>query len=276
MKISVVIPTFNRVHTLKRSLDSIYRQTSPVDEVIVVNDGSTDSTQQLIEKHYPQVHLINQPNKGVSAARNTGLVEAKYEWIALLDSDDEWLEDKIKTVREIQTQHPQDVLFHSDEIWIRHGKRVNPMHKHRKSGGFIFSQCLPLCVISPSAAIIHQSIFNQIGGFDETLPACEDYDLWLRLCHLYPVVYIDNPLIIKYGGHADQLSRQHWGMDRFRIQALHSLLKLSSLSDEQRQLARDMLIKKSRILLKGARKHNNHQILDTFSPLLDQHEAEAC
>jgi len=276
VQISVVIPAYNRAHTLRRALDSVFRQSLAVDEVIVVNDGSTDQTQQLVEQQFPQVRLINQQNKGVSAARNTGIKAARHEWIALLDSDDEWLPDKIKLIRETQSLHPQNLLFHSDELWVRNGKRVNPMNKHRKSGGWIFEQCLPLCIISPSAAVIHRSVLMRIGLFNIDLPACEDYDLWLRLCHLYPVMYIDTPLIIKYGGHEDQLSRKYWGMDRFRIQALHTLMKLDSLSTEQRQLTRSMLIKKSRILLKGARKHNNHQVLSTFTPLLHQYEAEAC
>jgi GT2 family glycosyltransferase len=150
------------------------------------------------------------------------------------------------------------------------------MHKHNKYGGDIFQYCLPLCVISPSAAVIHRKLFASCGLFDEQLPACEDYDLWLRICHRYPVHYLDQALIIKYGGHDDQLSRKHWGMDRFRIQALHALMQQPSLKPAQHQLARNMLVKKLKILLKGAIKHNNQQILQTYQPLLQQYEGATC
>ena len=275
MKISVVIPSHNRAHTLQRALQSVLNQQSPADEIIVVDDGSTDHTAELLQQ-YPNVRLIQQPNKGVSAARNQGIQSSTHEWIALLDSDDEWLPGKLALIRQAQQQHTDIKLLHSNEIWIRNGVRVNPMNKHNKYGGNIFRHCLPLCVISPSAAVLHRSLFDDCGLFDENLPACEDYDLWLRICHRYPVAYIPEPLINKYGGHEDQLSRRFWGMDRFRIQALHQLMQLDSLSSEQQQLSQEMLVKKLTILLKGAIKHDNQQILQQYQPLLDQYQASTC
>ena len=109
------------------------------------------------------------------------------------------------------------------------------MHKHAKAGGWIYTHCLPLCAISPSAVLIHRSIFDCVGLFNEQLPACEDYDLWLRICARFPVHFIPEPLIIKYGGHDDQLSRRYWGMDRFRIQALEDILASGVLTEEHRQ-----------------------------------------
>ncbi|MBC8210609.1 MAG: glycosyltransferase [Gammaproteobacteria bacterium] len=276
MDISVVIPSYNRAHTLGRALTSVFSQHYPAQEVIVIDDGSSDHTQQLITNEFPQVKLIIQNNAGVSAARNSGIRAARSDWIALLDSDDEWLPEKLERIQLAQQQHPALKLFHSDEIWIRNGVRVNPMNKHAKSGGHIFQNCLPLCVISPSATVIHRAIFDQIGLFDETLPACEDYDLWLRLCHRYPVHYIDQALIRKYGGHDDQLSARYWGMDRFRIRALHRLLDAPTLQPEQKAQAIQMLIKKLRILLKGANKHQNQALLDEFSPLLQHYESLPC
>lgn len=276
MNISVVIPTFNRAHTLSRALDSVLQQTSAADEIIVVDDGSTDDTREIIHRHYPQIILLHQQNKGVSAARNRGIKAAQYDWIALLDSDDEWLPQKLASIRQAHQHNPNYQLFHSDEIWIRNGIRVNPMQKHNKNGGHIFVQCLPLCVISPSAVVLHKTIFKQIGYFNEQLAACEDYDLWLKYCHRYPVFYIEQTLIKKYGGHEDQLSRKHWGMDRFRIRALHELMALPTLSTDQQQLTRAMLVKKLKILLKGASKHDNQKILSEFKPLLDRYEALPC
>ncbi len=274
MQISVIIPSFNREKTLIRALNSVIEQTSKANEIIVIDDGSTDNTAEIIRQQYQQVKLIQQSNQGVSAARNTGIKSAKFKWIALLDSDDEWLPDKLATIRQEQQHNPDEILFHSNEIWIRNGTRVNQMNKHAKYGGQIFEFCLPLCVISPSAAIIHHSVFDQIGLFDENLPACEDYDLWLRLCHRFPVFYLDKPLIIKYGGHEDQLSRKYWGMDRFRIRALHALMNSETLRTSQRLLVLKVLTKKLGILIKGAYKHRNQEIIDEFQPLLERHEAQ--
>jgi glycosyltransferase involved in cell wall biosynthesis len=267
MRISVVIPSYNRAHTLQRALQSVFAQGSPVDEVILVDDGSTDDSAALVARLFPQVSVIQQTNGGVSAARNKGIEAAQYEWIALLDSDDCWLPHKIQTVRDAAAKHPEYILYHSDEIWVRRGVRVNPMQKHRKSGGWIFTQCLPLCAISPSAAVIEKSALQSLGLFDESLPACEDYDLWLRLCHRFPVYYIDQPLITKYGGHEDQLSRQYPAMDRFRVRALHRLLDTAALPADDFAAARSTLLGKLEILIRGARKHHNHSLIDEFEPL---------
>ena len=275
MRISVIIPCHNRAHTLTRALSSVLAQSSAADEIIVVDDGSQDNSGELVECRYPQVRLIRQQNKGVSAARNKGISAAQYDWIALLDSDDEWLPQKLQSIRDLQAQHREQVLFHSNEIWIRNGKRVNPMDKHTKYGGWIFHHCLPLCVISPSAVVMRRDILESLGGFDESLPVCEDYDLWLRLCHRYPVFYTDQPLIKKFGGHDDQLSRRHWGMDRFRIRSLDALINRYDLSAEQQHQAVSTLIDKLRILLKGALKHNNQEILNEYQPMLEHYESLA-
>ena len=267
MRISVVIPTYNRAHTLQRALQSVSAQGSAVDEVILVDDGSTDDSAAMVARQFPHVSVIHQPNGGVSAARNKGIEAAQHEWIALLDSDDSWLPDKIQAVRDAAAEHPEYILYHSDEIWVRRGVRVNPRQKHRKSGGWIFAQCLPLCAISPSAAVIKKSALQGLGLFDESLPACEDYDLWLRLCHRFPVHYIDRPLITKYGGHADQLSRQYPAMDRFRVRALHRLLDTTTLQADDFAAARSTLLVKLEILIKGARKHQNHSLIAEFEPL---------
>lgn len=275
MRISVVIPSYNRGHTLERALQSVFEQTSPVDEVILVDDGSTDGSSEMVRQLFAQVNVIAQPNLGVSAARNRGIAAARFEWIALLDSDDSWLPQKIDQIRRAQKLQPGFVLYHSDEIWMRRGVRVNPMQKHRKSGGWIFEQCLPLCAISPSATVISKSTFESIGKFDEQLPACEDYDLWLRLCHRFPVHYINQALITRYGGHDDQLSQQYPVMDRFRIRALHRLLTHETLKPEFRLAAEAMLLRKLDILLKGAIKHQNQPLIEEFGPLRESCRSDA-
>ncbi len=252
--ISVVIPTYNRAAVLPRAVESVCRQTLPPKEIIVVDDGSTDETAKLIAEKFPHVVSIRQKHQGVSGARNRGIRAATGEWIAFLDSDDEWLPRKLETqVRALQA-HPDYRICHTNEIWIRRGRRVNPKKKHRKYGGYIFRHCLPLCVISPSSVLIHRDVFRELGLFDEQLPACEDYDLWLRFCAHYPILYLEMPLIIKYGGHEDQLSRRFWGMDRFRIYALEKIIQSTVLSEADRAAALKELLRKIQIYLQGARK----------------------
>jgi len=257
MRISVVVPTYNRAGTLPRALDSILCQSLPATEIIVVDDGSNDGTAELIRRRYPQVHYLRRPNGGVSQARNLGIAAAEGDWIALLDSDDEWLPDKLATQRALLRKHPDIRLCHTEEVWIRNGLRVNQMDKHAKSGGRIFRACLPRCVISPSASTLHRSLFEEIGTFDEDLPACEDYDLWLRICATDPVAFVSSPQIRKYGGHPDQLSRQYWGMDRFRLRALEKIIRSDRLNAEDRTAACEALVRKAGILAAGARKRGN-------------------
>lgn len=255
--VSVVIPSHDRADILPRALRSALHQTHPALEVILVDDGSRDATRQVVENGFPGVRYLYQENQGVSSARNRGIRAASGDWIALLDSDDEWLPEKLQTQLETLHSSPGIRLCHSEEIWIRNGRRVNPMKKHAKSGGHIFSHCLPLCVISPSAALIHRSLLDEVGLFDESLPACEDYDLWLRICAREAVAFVDTPLIRKYGGHQDQLSRRFWGMDRFRIRALEKLLRSGILSPEQQRLAAGTLGEKADILARGAAKRGH-------------------
>ena len=257
--ISVVIPTFNRVATLTRALDSVLLQTRPADEIIVVDDGSTDGTNDLLGRDYPNVQFIAQENRGVSSARNLGILNAKGSWIAFLDSDDAWLPEKLERQIEAIAFNPEYKVCHSDEIWIRNGVRVNAKKKHRKKGGWIFHHCLPLCAISPSAVMLHRNVLESVGQFDETLPACEDYDLWLRVTSRYAVLYIDRPLIVKYGGHCDQLSMRYWGMDRFRIQALEKIILDGHLQPAEHRAALDMLVKKARIFCEGAKKRKRKE-----------------
>ena len=255
-QVSVIIPTYNRAAVLGRAIDSVLAQTLPVSEIIVVDDGSGDDTQALLRRAYPQCRVICQPNLGISAARNRGIAAARNEWLAFLDSDDEWLPGKLEAQWAALQASPECRLCHAEEIWIRNGKRVNAMNKHAKTGGSIYQRCLPLCVISPSAAIIHRDVFRDYGGFDESLPACEDYDLWLRICARESVAFVPTPQIQKYGGHDDQLSRRYWGMDRFRIVALEKILEEGCLSPEDEKATLKTIIEKSSILSSGARKRD--------------------
>jgi glycosyltransferase involved in cell wall biosynthesis len=264
IKISVIIPTYNRCELLQRAVLSVLKQTRPADEIIIIDDGSTDGTRELIPKKFPQVLYFWQENQGISAARNSGIEKATSDWIAFLDSDDTWSRRKLEYQQKALTENPEFLICHTNEIWIRHGKRVNPMKKHQKSGGYIFEKCLPLCVISPSAVMLHRFVFERFGKFDTNLPLCEDYDLWLRLCAFLPVLYLDKPLITKYGGHADQLSRSTWGLDRFRILALEKIIANPELPPAYKQAAEKMLIDKLKIYLQGAEKRGKAGELERF------------
>ena len=265
MNIAVIIPTFDRQHFLGRAIDSVLSQTRPAHEVIVIDDGSTDGTAPWLKKEYPTVKLIEQTNQGVSAARNAGIQQAQSEWIALLDSDDEWFPEKLeRQVKELQ-KYPEILFCHTDEIWIRKGVRVNPMKKHQKFGGMIFRKCLDICRISPSSALFSRTLLDDVGWFDETLPICEDYDLWLRITAKFPVLFINDPLIIKYGGHIDQLSRLVDGIEQYRITALEKILKGPNLTKTDRSAAVQMLIKKLNIYLTGLKKRGKARQVDEIS-----------
>ena len=268
ISVSVIIPTYNRAHLLPRCLDSVSSQELKPLEIIVVDDGSTDSTRDLVRRDYPGIKLISQENKGVSAARNAGIGAAAGDWLAFLDSDDAWLPGKLDRQVQAVRKDPDIGIVHTDEIWIRNGVRVNPHLKHRKYGGSIFKYCLPLCVISPSSVMIHRRVFDRVGLFDETLPVCEDYDLWLRICARMPVAFVNERLITKYGGHPDQLSTRYRGMDRYRIRSLDRVLNEVELGPADRKAAVDTLVGKIRIYLNGAAKHNNRVFVPECEQLL--------
>jgi len=251
MKISVVIPTFNRISLVARAIDSVLKQSLNPYEIIVVDDGSEDGTSEMIQNKYNSIKLIRQQNNGVSAARNKGIKHAKGDWIGLLDSDDEWKEKKLENQADRLIKTPEYDFCHTNEIWIRNGVRVNQRKKHEKYGGYIFDKCLDICRISPSSVLFRKNILDHIGWFDSQLPVCEDYDLWLRITSEYRILFIDEPLIIKYGGHDDQLSRSVESIEFFRIKSLENLLDRTELSTNNRVLAIQMIIKKYNIYLNG-------------------------
>ena len=256
MNISVIIPTFNRKETLKRAIQSVVMQSYTPYEIIVIDDGSDDGTKEWLKDNFPNVKYIYQMNSGVSSARNKGIKFARGDWIALLDSDDEWLPSKLKDQAYEIELNPAAKFLHTNEIWIRNGVRVNQMKKHKKYGGYIFEKCLDMCRISPSSVLIKKDIFDEIGMFDETLKVCEDYDLWLRFASKYPVHFLDQPLIKKYGGHSDQLSKVDDGIESYRIRSLKKIMNSGILNKKQKTITKDVLVKKMYIYAKGLEKRN--------------------
>ena len=260
MNISVVIPSYNRKEFLKRSIDSAINQTKKPLEVIVVDDGSTDGTETMIKSDYDFVKFIKQKNKGVSAARNIGIKVSIGEWICFLDSDDEWKKNKLEKQINAMKSNPSYKFFHSNEIWIKNGLRINQKKKHKKYGGDIFDKCLDMCRISPSSVMIDKTVFDEVGNFNENLVVCEDYELWLRICDKYRVFFIDEPLIIKYGGHQGQLSYSIESIENHRIKALEHLI-LGNLNRKNKRHAIQMLLSKLNIYLKGlVKRRKNDEI----------------
>jgi len=244
-------------------------------EVMVVDDGSDDDTENIIRSQFPEVSYIKQTHQGVSNARNTGIQNSKGEWIAFLDSDDEWRRTKLERQWNALQKQAEHKLCHCDEIWMRNGVRINQKKRHTKAGGWNFQNCLALCVISPSAVLMHGSVFDRVGLFDESLPVCEDYDLWLRICAVYPVLFVPEQLVIKRGGHADQLSRRYWGMDRFRIQALQKIIISDNLSADDRRAAIAMIVHKIRVYMSGAQKRGKHQEVREYQAMLEFYQGIA-
>jgi glycosyltransferase involved in cell wall biosynthesis len=260
--VSVIIPTYNRAHTLMRAIDSVFAQTILPVELIIVDDGSSDATRALVDGIVDRaletkVIYHHQKNAGVSAARNAGVQQASCQWIALLDSDDSWLPLKLEAQVKVLQDQPGLRFVHGEEIWIRNGRQVNQMSKYAKAGGAIYERCLPLCAISPSAAMMHRSLFGEVGLFREDFSVCEDYDLWLKITARREVGFVEQPVVLKYGGHDDQLSRQFVAMDYWRVIALDDALQHLPLTVLQHNLTREMLLKKCEILLRGYERHNN-------------------
>ncbi len=268
--ISVVIPTFNRGRMLKEAVDSVRRQTADNYELIVVDDGSTDGSTQFLDRH-PDIRCIRQDRRGVSAARNAGIAAANGRFLAFLDSDDLWQPQKLAIQWQFFQQHPTARICQTDEIWIRNGRRVNPKNRHQKRSGMIFEPSLALCLVSPSAVMIARSLLDQVGRFDETLPACEDYDLWLRIAWREPIYLIPEPLIIKRGGHADQLSKMPQ-LDQYRIRSLQNLIQGHPLDRHQRRAAVAMLQKKCHIYANGCQKRGRQAEAEAYRRIAQRYQ----
>jgi glycosyltransferase involved in cell wall biosynthesis len=274
-KVSIIIPTYNRLPMLKEAVDSVLAQGFEDMELIIADDGSTDGTAEAMKKYGGRIKMIrHSENKGVSAARNRGILQARGRYIAFLDSDDLWVKGKLKIQIAFLDENPHYPVCYTDEIWIRRGKRVNPMLKHSKYSGWIFEKCLPLCIISPSSVMMRKTLFSKVGLFDEALPVCEDYDLWLRISARFPIFFINRKLIIKRGGHPDQLSQRSWGNDRYRVIALEKLLSEPFIGPEEKEMVLKEMKKKCIILYKGFLKRGNEIEASEYRELMKQYGIE--
>ncbi len=267
---SVIIPSYNRKAQLINAVESVLAQNERDFELIVVDDGSDDGTSVIADEYYGRLIYIYQDNSGVSSARNKGISISNSPNITLLDSDDTWHKNKLHKHKEFMENNRNIPVHQTGDIWIRNGVRVNPGSKHIKPEGKIFIPSLQLCLISPSSVCISRTIFEKYGLFDEDLPACEDYDLWLRITPFEEIGLIKENLITRYAGHSDQLSAVHWGMDRFR---LYSILKmLNNTGDRIERLYLEAALntakEKAEILLNGAIKRCNDILAKDLSEII--------
>jgi len=235
------------------AVESVLAQEMTDFELIVIDDGSTDETEERLSTYGSRLKYYQQENGGVSSARNRGLEFARAPLVAFLDSDDLWLPAKLQLQHNYMMEHPEVHICQTEEIWWRNGRQVNPKRHHRKPSGDIFRRSLDLCLVSPSAVMMQRQLFEKVGYFDEELPAAEDYDLWLRISVEYPVPLLPDPVVIKRGGHSDQLSAMS-GIDRYRIEALEKILQSGKLSGEQYKWTWQALRRKCEIYGQGCLK----------------------
>ena len=271
MLVSIIIPVYNRASFVPKAVESVLMQTFKSFELIIVDDNSDDETYFSILPYLKDrrisYHYLKK-NRGVSFSRNFGIKIAKGKLIAFLDSDDYWLPEKL----EKQIEYMKEKNFkicQTDEIWIRRGKFVNPKKKHQKIEGDIFDKSLELCIVSPSAVLIKKEIFDEVGLFDENLPACEDYDLWLRISLKYKVGLLNEKLIVKRNGQDDQLSAIK-GLDKFRIYSLLKLLKNENLDEKRKKKVINVLTKKCQIYLNGLLKRGKIKEAEKYRRILNE------
>lgn len=265
--VSVIIPTYNRWPMVGEAVESVLAQSYQAWELIVVDDGSNDGTSKHLAQYGASLRHVSRQRSGVAAARNHGVSIARGRYVAFLDSDDLWMAKKLAIQMAFMEQHPEVQICQTEEIWVRRGVRVNPKAKHAKPSGDIFRRSLDLCLVSPSAVMMTKQLFTQFGGFDESFPVCEDYDLWLRIGVDCLVPLIPMPLVVKRGGHRDQLSHAMWGMDRYRVQSLRKLLG-NGLSGAKREWAIETLKRKISVLCQGARKRGKEYEATAFEGIL--------
>jgi glycosyltransferase involved in cell wall biosynthesis len=259
-EVSVIIPAFDRAAVLPRAIDSALAQAGPSLEIVVADDGSGDATPEILSRYArdPRVRALRLAHGGVSRARNAAVAEARAPLLAFLDSDDEWLPGKLAAQCALLRGTGLSIC-QTEEIWIRNGLRVNPPAHYVKRGGDLFAPSLRHCMLTPSSTVMTRALYESAGGFDPDFPACEDFEFWLRIVPDHEVGLVPKPYMVRYGGHADQLSMRYPAQDRFRIRALALMLERNGISADRRPMVLEALEEKLGIYETGCRKRGNEQ-----------------
>jgi len=192
--VSIIIPAYNAEQYLSQSLESALNQSYQDLEVIVVDDGSTDKSVAIAQEYGSRVKLFQQRNLGAATARNCGVKLSKGQWIAFLDSDDIWAASKI----ERQLDHCGDLSWsHSDWFFIGHNQdgTIKGSDRAPKFGGDVLSKLIVDNFIGTSTVMVRREVFLEVGGFDDSLRALQDWDLWLRIANHYEIAYLPEPLV---------------------------------------------------------------------------------
>lgn len=270
MKVSVIIPVYNRANMIAEAVSSVLTQTYTDLECIVYDDGSTDGSYDAASSIVDErLKVLTGRNRGVSTARNRAVEESKGEFIAFLDSDDLWLPEKLS--RQIEYMESGNYLIsHTDEAWMRNGRRVKKGKRNRKIEGWIFKESLATCLISPSCTVISRKVWDECGCFDEKMPAYEDFDLWIRICMKYPVGLINDELTIRNGGREDQLTSRIGYPDLYRIYSMLKLLKYSGLPRVRRNEIEDEIERKLGYFCSGSLKRGKQQDADVVQKTVRQ------
>jgi glycosyltransferase involved in cell wall biosynthesis len=260
--VAVVIPVRDRAAMVREAITSVRGQTYRDLGIVVVDDGSADGSAAAAEAALAgapvPARVVCQPGRGVAAARNAGAAVLDARWIAFLDSDDLWLPQKLARQMAWLEARPQYRLAQTEERWIDAGRHRNPRVRHRKEER-IFLRSLARCLVSPSAVVLARALFESYGGFDEAFAVCEDYELWLRVTAREAVGLVAEALVVKRGGHAGQLSRSTWGLDRWRVAALAKLLATVPLRDEERAAVVAVAGAKCAVLAAGAERRGRSE-----------------
>ena len=264
--VSVVIPVYNRPRFVNRAIQSVVNQSNPPKEIIVIDDGSTPP----VKNDHSLVRLIrNDVNQGVSIARNLGISHATSDWISFLDSDDIWATNHLDVLLTYIRHHSLCRWVQTDEDWNRNGEYINKKAYHKKPFGWAFESSLERCLVSPSAVMIHRSLFDWIGSFNPSFIACEDYDLWLRFLRYFPVGFANTKTMTKFAGHDGQLSMVTPVLDRFRVQSLINLYNHESNSELKAMISK-VLHHKLMVLIQGAKKRSLFSDYADYTNLIDQ------
>ena len=234
-KVSIVISTYNRSSYICEAIDSVLKQDFKNFEIIVVDDGSTDNTKEVLSK-YKNIRYIYQENNGRSEARNAGIKAASAEYVAFLDDDDIWLEGKLYKQVVFLDSHPETGLVHTfSEVVDEDGnilgeeteKRLN-FYKRAIKIGYTYEGMSRLCIMFLSTVVVRKECFNQVGFFDGNIPAFEDWDFYLRFALKYKISLIPE-ILVKYKLHKKNTSSNEFIRGRIQT-ALKHLAMLDSLS----------------------------------------------
>ena len=218
--VSVVVPCYNGARFLAATLESVLAQQGVPLDVIVVDDGSTDGSPDIVERDFPSVRLVRQANSGVARARHRGVELARHEWVAFVDADDVWLPGKLRAQLNLHTSHPECRLSYTAwHVWhceepTPDGRLLDELtasfgDEQRWSGpsGWIYPELLLDCHVWTSTVMLQRTLFEELGGFDHELRVGEDWDLWLRASRVTPIVRLNAPCSL-YRMHGESLTKR--------------------------------------------------------------------